>query len=345
MNEDQLERDRLALVAAARANQPSLVRRLPDSFRLNICVDTCQLRNELAASEVKDWAPQRTMADTAVVAVSNPKWTVRALRSPAGDVNRTDPGDAQSGMYQWTAHAERYPLMREFVERLPIDSRAVRLMSLSGGGTAPEHVDSCIGLSWGRVRLHVPLVTNEWAHMVFDHRRVHWASGVWYGSFSLPHSIENLSPEARIHLVIDGDIKPEFVQAIPRDVTDQIRPQEVVTAEPFAPAAASTAQPARPVVADVPAAYLSLAAPAGRFVSSTKLSRVRISQITASTMVLIDSQGRRLVLLRVDNGRYRIYGWPHKQIDIAETKFGLAVTLRERVGPADYARTIAARSA
>jgi aspartate beta-hydroxylase len=338
---DQLERDRLALVAAARAWQPEVVRRLPDSLRLDVDVDVPALARELDGVSAAGWAAQRTASAGTVVEAGNDGWRVLALRSVGGDPARTDAGGAELGPTDWTPHAARFPAVRAFLASLPLELAAVRLMALEPGGRSPEHVDTCMGLPWGRLRLHLPLHTSPAAHVVFEGRRVHWDRHLWYGSFSLPHLIENLGGATRIHLVIDGEPRPGFLDLLPEAARRLIRPAEVLVPEPFVPAPPGTV-PLAPTEVDLPAPFLNLAAPAGEFVGSGRWTRVRVEPINASAMALTDAARRRYVLLRTAEDTYRLLGWPHKTIAFRRSPFGVAARLGTRVGPVEYHRVVPA---
>lgn len=342
MTIDQLERDRQELVAAARSTQPDMVRRLPDSFPLALEFDVEAMAAELDDVSTLDWGAQRTATAGAVVELRNDDWRVLALRSVAGDANRTDPGGADLGLIDWTPHASRFPEIRSFLTSLPLELQAVRLMALEPGGTSVEHVDCCIGLSWGRVRLHVPLVTTPSAHLAFDGRKVHWDRRLWYGSFSLPHYIENLGTRTRTHLVIDGYPRPAFLDLLPPSVRDLLAPGDVLLPAPFQPADPDTGQLV-PGEFEIPRSYLNLAAPAGHFVTSTNMARIHADRISNSALALTDDRGSRYVLLRIGQDVYRILGWPHKSVAIYRTPFGVGIRLRDRVGPVTYSRVVPAR--
>jgi hypothetical protein len=341
MTVDRMERDRLELLKAARTSQPAAVRRLPASFPLDFAFDVQLLARELDGVTAAGWGAQRTASAGAVVERPNEQWRVLALRSVAGDPQRTDAGGAEFGLTDWTPHASQFMAIRSFLMSLPIELQTVRFMALEPGGSSPEHVDSCVGFSWARVRLHVPLKTSPSAYVAFDGESVHWDQRLWYGSFSLPHRIENCGSETRIHLVIDGVPNAGFLDLLPRTVRELLEPDDVLIPEPFRPAEQG-AVPLVPGEFDMPRTFLNLAAPVHDFVDSTDLTRVRIEPISGSALAMVEGRGAPYVLLRTGPDAYRILGWPHKSMEFFTSPFGLGARLGTRVGPSTYSRTVTA---
>ena len=125
------------------------------------------------------------------------------LRAPLGSATRTDPG-LPGEEYAATEILRELPAFRDHLERLPCEIMAARLMRLRPGAKVKEHVDRFLGFDYGKVRLHIPVVTSERAVMVFEDCDAHWDVGtLWYGDFSKTHAVRNDCCDDRTHLVID----------------------------------------------------------------------------------------------------------------------------------------------
>jgi len=150
------------------------------------------------------WLPQaRATPAQRIQRRASDDWAVIALRAPQGSAERTDPG-LPGEEYAATEVLGSLPHFRDLLRRLPCEIMAARLMRLRPGTQVDTHIDRFFGFGYGKVRLHVPVVTSERAVMVFEGNDVHWPVGtLWYGDFSALHTVRNDSGEDRIHLVLD----------------------------------------------------------------------------------------------------------------------------------------------
>jgi hypothetical protein len=77
-------------------------------------------------------------------------------------------------------------------------------LRLEPGAHIHEHTDIGDGWEMGRVRLHVPIVTDERVDFFVDGRRVVMRPGeLWYCDFTRPHRVHNRSDVGRVHMVLD----------------------------------------------------------------------------------------------------------------------------------------------
>jgi hypothetical protein len=176
---------------------------LPPWCSLNFPVDPEALRTELLNASAT-WSPQaRATPAQRIERRGADDWAVISLRAPQGSAARTDPG-LPGEEYGDTEALGRLPHFSDLLQRLPCEIMAARLMRLQPGADVGVHIDRFFGFSYGKVRLHVPVVTSERAFMVFGGNDVHWHPGtLWYGDFSALHTVRNDSREDRIHLVVD----------------------------------------------------------------------------------------------------------------------------------------------
>lgn len=340
MNGSSLHEESGLLVSEASQNQPDLVRRLPDSFKLQGVIPVADMQKELLKETPVHWGMQQTVVGGKLVASDVKGWRVLSLRSVGGNPGRTDAGGADQGLVDWTAHAERFPAMRSFLETLPVELSTVRLMALSPGQRSPEHVDSCVGLPWGRLRLHVPLLTSVGAKVAFEGRETHWDAGLWYGSFSLPHYIVNRSDRFRLHLVIDGTPHREFLDLIPSDIVSRLSPGDALI-----PSVRGTglrdAELPTPSSVYIPAEYLQLAGSFGQISESKTLVRCNLERVTDTAIVMNTEDGRRFILVRCVDDAYRVLGWPHRSMSLHSSDHALGIRLISTVGALSASRVVA----
>lgn len=180
---------------------------------LDFEVNTDALAAELGwLGERLNWLPQAA-ATTAqrLEPRESDDWAVLPLRAPQGLANRTDPG-LPGEEYAATGLLDSLPGFGEILRRMPCEIMAARLMRLRPGTHIDRHVDRFFGFDYGKVRLHVPVITSERTVMVFGDDEVHWhADALWYGDFSTPHTVRNDGRNDRIHLVLDCVLSQDLV--------------------------------------------------------------------------------------------------------------------------------------
>jgi len=88
-------------------------------------------------------------------------------------------------------------------------------MRLGPGARILEHEDHNIGVDYGFVRLHIPVVTGPGVEFMLGGEPLHMAVGeCWYVDVRKPHTVWNPGPDARIHLVVDCVVNDAFVQML-----------------------------------------------------------------------------------------------------------------------------------
>lgn len=180
---------------------------------LDFGVDAEALRTELALVDGGTrWLPQaRATPAQRIERRGTDDWAVVPLRAPQGSAARTDPG-LPGEEYANTPILGTMPCFEDLLRRLPCEIMAARLMRLRPDTRVDVHIDRFFGFSYGKVRLHVPIVTSERTVMVFGDSNVHWQPGtLWYGDFSVLHTVRNDGHEDRIHLVLDCVLSNDLV--------------------------------------------------------------------------------------------------------------------------------------
>lgn len=208
-------------------------RRPPPVAPLALAPSPDRLREDLGRVVRTEWTRQHVYSAGGHSADSAADWRVLPLRSPGGDAGRTDAGGPGSEPFRDTEWMRRAPHLAELVHGLPASVFSARLMSLAPGARVATHRDTPVGFRYGRLRLHVPLVTNDGAVLVLDGRTYRWQPGtVWYGDFARPHSIANTGTAARVHLVIDCAVTPRLLDLFPPDFTARLPVGEVLFERP-----------------------------------------------------------------------------------------------------------------
>src|SRR5436190_11288674 len=133
---------------------------LPAVARLNRDFEAERLRSDLDATDGR-WADIKIMTGAGVGApITDNDWRSIPLRSIGGDLGRTDPGGPDLIGFADTPLLDRMPNLQAVLSAIPGEIRSVRLMALGPGVSSPLHSDTKLGLPWGLVRLHVPIVTD-----------------------------------------------------------------------------------------------------------------------------------------------------------------------------------------
>lgn len=130
-------------------------------------------------------------------------WSGLPLRTPLGRLTIL-PDPAGLEPYEDTLLLARCPAVAAVLSALPCATTSVRFLRLGPGARIREHRDYNIGLEFGEVRLHVPVVTGSGVEFVLNRRPIHMEPAeCWFVDVSAPHSVVNPGPTTRIHLVID----------------------------------------------------------------------------------------------------------------------------------------------
>jgi len=205
--------------------------RLPEAARLTPRFDPERLAAEVRALSDQTWRNQRAYGSSGQLPEVSIDWKILSLRSPGGDPTRTDPGGAGLVGFADTPLLDRCPYLRAVLHAIPAPLRSARLMALGPGARVHTHRDSKCGLPWGRLRLHVPIITHERALTVLDDREWHWPAGeLWYGDFNRLHHVRNEGTTSRIHLVVDCMVTPALIELFPAEFRRALPYSEVVFA-------------------------------------------------------------------------------------------------------------------
>jgi len=119
-------------------------------------------------------------------------------------------------------------------------------MRLAAGAAIREHRDFAYfgGQRWsferGRIRVHIPIVTDGGVMWKLDGRNIAMAAGEsWYVNVCLPHSVENRGSIDRINLVLELEVN-EWLRGLfpPESSMERLRGAALRLVEPYVWAAA-----------------------------------------------------------------------------------------------------------
>lgn len=146
-------------------------------------------------------------------------WKTVALYSVDG---RTDPDALRwagwDANYQPTPILKECPYFQEVINGFQCPIFRVRLSNLAAGQSINPHRDR--GDTWaiGKIRLHIPVITNDEVWFFVDDQRVIMKEGeLWYADVSPLHSVYNRSDVDRVHLMLDVGVNDWLRAMFPKE--------------------------------------------------------------------------------------------------------------------------------
>ncbi|MEU6073929.1 aspartyl/asparaginyl beta-hydroxylase domain-containing protein [Micromonospora sp. NPDC047074] len=280
--------------------------RLPEAVRLALEWDPERLAAEVRALSDQTWRNQRPYGSAGPMPEVTLDWKILSLRSPGGDPGRTDPGGAGMVGFADTPLLDRCPELRAVLDAIPAPLRSARLMALGPGTRVHTHRDGKCGLPWGRLRLHVPIITHERALTVLDDREWHWPAGeLWYGDFNRLHHVRNEGSTTRIHLVIDSLVTPAVIDLFPADFRRTLPYADVVFARQPVPLQEWELPPLCRQFT-LPVAFADWAEEDEHLGEPDLPAEITVD---GDRLVLAIAGGQRLALVHLGNAEFRLEGW------------------------------------
>ena len=164
--------------------------------KLPLLFDAERLREEIAQFAEDEWQGHATgySGNTSI-----------PLISLNGEYN-----DAMVGPMQPTPALARCEYIRQIMTTFDEVFSRSRLMRLQPGFDVPPHID--INYHWyNRVRVHIPITTNEDVLFYCNDRHVHMRAGeCWIFNSWMEHTVRNQGARTRVHLVLDMAGSPRF---------------------------------------------------------------------------------------------------------------------------------------
>lgn len=158
-------------------------------IRLPLRFDVQRLTDEVQAFSSEEWMPhvQQFPGNVAI-----------PLISLNGEMNNDFNGPMAA-----TDKLRRSPYIQQVLASFGEVFGRSRLMGLDAGCSVPEHRD--VNYHWySRVRIHIPIISNDQVTFYCGDKNVHMAPGeAWIFDSWKCHRVENRSDQFRVHLVVD----------------------------------------------------------------------------------------------------------------------------------------------
>ncbi len=325
------------------ATQPHVVPGLPPAARLALDFDVERLVADVTELRRQAWSLQRTYGAEGVIDEAPIDWRVLPLRSPGGDLDRTDPGGPALVDFEPTEWLEKAPYLAGVLESIPAEIRSARLMALGPGAASASHFDNKYGVAWGTARVHVPILTHAEARMYIADELQQWQPGTfWFGDFSQVHRVENTGTETRVHLVIDALPTKELFELFPAEVRDAVDPADIVFSRARQPLTteAAAAYSAR---FELPESFTNWEETEGEFLQPQKQLAASV-ELDGEHLVLALDGRPEFRLVHLGEGEFRFAGWTEERtLQVVPDGDTPRVVLRTRVGSRVQQLGLAAR--
>jgi hypothetical protein len=184
--------------------------RFPDRLRLPLTFDPGLLARDLDRLSSGQWIRHYVSQNY------DGDWSVIPLRSPAGEIHpvRMINADPTARSFVDTALLEGCDYFRHVLDCFECPLGPARLMRLTPGSRIKEHTDIDLSFEDGKVRIHIPIATNDGVEFYLNESRVVLKAGsTWYLRLSDPHNVVNNGSADRVHMVIDASVNP-WVEAL-----------------------------------------------------------------------------------------------------------------------------------
>lgn len=188
--------------------------RLPPCARLPLRFPTQDLQAAVAALPASAWV---THFNTAY---HSGGWSGVSLLAPEASNHALSAGQ---GSDTRLPSATRWygPFWQALLQRLEMPVGCARLLCLDAGSSIREHCDPDLGDPDGEVRLHIPILTGPGVEFLLEGQVVPMAPGeCWFLDLARPHRVDNVSEQARVHLVIDARRNDWLRRQIAAGLTD-----------------------------------------------------------------------------------------------------------------------------
>lgn len=99
---------------------------------------------------------------------------------------------------------KKCPYLLSIFEKFECPVETFRIHTLDGGASIKKHRDTGYSFEMGKVRLHIPIYTNDKVEMLVDDQLIPMKEGeCWYCNFHIEHEVKNNSDQPRAHIIID----------------------------------------------------------------------------------------------------------------------------------------------
>ena len=99
---------------------------------------------------------------------------------------------------------KKCPYLMSIFESFQCQVETFRIHTLDAGASIQPHRDVGYSFEHGKVRLHIPIQTNDKVEIILENELVKMKEGeCWYCNFDKIHEVHNRSDSGRMHLILD----------------------------------------------------------------------------------------------------------------------------------------------
>ena len=99
---------------------------------------------------------------------------------------------------------QKCPYLLTVLETFQCKKETFRIHTLDAKAHIRPHRDIGYCFEQGKIRLHIPLVTNDQVQLLVNNERINMQPGeCWYCNFNEVHEVKNDSDQPRTHLIMD----------------------------------------------------------------------------------------------------------------------------------------------
>ena len=99
---------------------------------------------------------------------------------------------------------QKCPYLLSIFETFKCQVETFRVHTLDAGASINPHRDVGYSFEHGKVRLHIPVETNDKVEILLDNEPVRMKEGeCWYCNFDILHEVHNRGDKGRMHLILD----------------------------------------------------------------------------------------------------------------------------------------------
>lgn len=99
---------------------------------------------------------------------------------------------------------KKCPYMLSIFEKFECQVETFRIHTLDAGANIKKHRDVGYSFEMGKIRLHIPVFTNDNVEMLVDDKPIPMKEGeCWYCNFNTEHEVKNNSDQPRAHIILD----------------------------------------------------------------------------------------------------------------------------------------------
>ncbi len=99
---------------------------------------------------------------------------------------------------------KKCPYLLSIFNTFQCRTETFRIHTLDAGASIKPHRDSGYSFEHGKVRLHIPVQTNDKVEILLNNKSVNMKEGeCWYCNFNIVHEVHNHGNTPRIHIILD----------------------------------------------------------------------------------------------------------------------------------------------